>query len=69
MLLVTFLVPVSALVLGIGLLGEHLAPRQVAGMALIALGLAAIDGRLARTRAALSEAPVPGVLPTRPPQD
>lgn len=46
--LVTFLVPVSAIVLGAGLLGERLAPRQVAGMALIGAGLAAIDGRLLR---------------------
>jgi drug/metabolite transporter (DMT)-like permease len=29
-------------------LGERLAPRHVAGMALIAAGLAAIDGRLFR---------------------
>jgi drug/metabolite transporter (DMT)-like permease len=45
LLLVTFLIPVSALALGIGLLGEQLAPGHLGGMALIALGLAAIDGR------------------------
>lgn len=45
LLLVTFLVPVSAIVLGILVLGEALEPRHVAGMMLIALGLAAIDGR------------------------
>jgi drug/metabolite transporter (DMT)-like permease len=45
LLLVTFLIPVSALALGIGLLGEHLAPGHLGDMALIALGLAAIDGR------------------------
>jgi drug/metabolite transporter (DMT)-like permease len=54
LLLVTFLIPVSALFLGIGVLGERLAPGHLAGMALIALGLAAIDGRpfawLARPR-------------------
>ena len=33
---------------GAGLLGEILLPRHLAGMALIALGLAAIDGRLPR---------------------
>ena len=44
-LLVTFLIPVSAILLGVGLLGETLAPRHLAGMAAIALGLAAIDGR------------------------
>ena len=45
LLLVTFLIPVSALFLGVGVLGEHLAAGHLGGMALIALGLAAIDGR------------------------
>ena len=45
LLLVTFLVPVSALLLAIALLGEALEIRQVSGMVLIGLGLAAIDGR------------------------
>ena len=45
-LLVTFLVPISAILLGMVFLGESLAPRHLTGMALIALGLAAIDGRL-----------------------
>jgi drug/metabolite transporter (DMT)-like permease len=45
LLLVTFLIPVSALLLGTVILGERLEPRQLAGMALIGLGLAAIDGR------------------------
>jgi drug/metabolite transporter (DMT)-like permease len=45
-LLVTFLVPVTAILLGVALLGEQLALRHLAGMALIGLGLAAIDGRL-----------------------
>lgn len=44
--LVTFLIPVSAILLGALILGEQLAFRQVAGMGLIALGLAAIDGRI-----------------------
>ena len=44
-LLVTFLVPVSALVLGVGLLGERLSLSDYAGMGLIGLGLMAIDGR------------------------
>jgi drug/metabolite transporter (DMT)-like permease len=51
LLLVTFLIPVTAIVLGIGLLGESLEPRHLAGMALIALGLAAIDGRPMRVLA------------------
>ena len=45
LLLVTFLVPVSALLLAIALLGEMLEIRQVSGMVLIGLGLAAVDGR------------------------
>jgi drug/metabolite transporter (DMT)-like permease len=47
-LLVTFLVPVSAIILGTLLLGEHLNLRQILGMGLISLGLTAIDGRLFR---------------------
>jgi len=47
-LLVTFLIPVSAILLGTLVLGEQLAARHFAGMAAIALGLAAIDGRAAR---------------------
>ncbi|HEY8592166.1 MAG TPA: DMT family transporter [Sphingomicrobium sp.] len=47
-LLVTLLVPPMAIVLGAAFLSEVLAPRDFAGMALIALGLAAIDGRLLR---------------------
>ncbi|QIB36197.1 DMT family transporter [Ancylobacter pratisalsi] len=46
--LVTFLVPVSAILLGAVFLGEALEPRELAGFGLIGLGLAAIDGRLAR---------------------
>lgn len=44
-LLVTFLIPVSAILLGALFLGETLELRQLAGMAAIAIGLAAIDGR------------------------
>jgi drug/metabolite transporter (DMT)-like permease len=47
LLLVTFLIPPSAIILGGLLLGEHLQATDFAGMALIGLGLAAIDGRLA----------------------
>ncbi|MFM9842668.1 MAG: DMT family transporter [Dongiaceae bacterium] len=43
--LVTFLVPVSALLLGMVILGERLEPKHFLGMALIGIGLAAIDGR------------------------
>lgn len=44
-ILVTLLVPASALVLGMSVLGERLTATQFAGMALIGLGLALIDGR------------------------
>jgi drug/metabolite transporter (DMT)-like permease len=49
-MLVTFLIPVSAILLGVGLLGESLLPRHFAGMAAIFAGLALIDGRLFRWR-------------------
>ena len=59
-LLVTFLIPVTAILLGVFVLGETLLPKHFAGMALIALGLAAIDGRLfAWLRAVASERTVP----------
>lgn len=46
--LVTFLIPVSAILLGIAFLGESLSARHFGGMAAIGCGLAAIDGRLPR---------------------
>ena len=46
LLLVTFLIPASALLLGAAFLAEPVHPQQLAGMALIGAGLAAIDGRL-----------------------
>lgn len=52
LLLVTFLIPVTAMVLGVAVLGERLEPRHLLGMATISLGLAAIDGRPARALAA-----------------
>lgn len=50
--LVTFLIPVSAILLGATFLGEALALRHFAGMAAIGIGLAAIDGRLLRMSSA-----------------
>ncbi|MEK9969022.1 MAG: DMT family transporter [Ferrovibrio sp.] len=44
--LVTLLVPVSAILLGVLVLNETLLPRHLFGFGVIALGLAAIDGRL-----------------------
>ncbi len=48
LLLVTFLLPASALLLGALFLGEHVPPRAYGGMALIGAALAAIDGRMWR---------------------
>jgi drug/metabolite transporter (DMT)-like permease len=48
--LVTLLIPVIALFLGAAFLGEAITLRALAGMAIIALGLATIDGRLLRRR-------------------
>lgn len=50
LLLVTFLIPISAMLLGTTLLHEQLQPIAVTGMGLITLGLAVIDGRWLRRR-------------------
>lgn len=47
-LLVTFLIPVSAILLGALILGEQLAVSHFVGIGVIGLGLAAIDGRIPR---------------------
>lgn len=44
--LVTLLVPINSVLLGVLFLGERLEPRHLLGMAAIAAGLIAIDGRL-----------------------
>ncbi len=48
LLLVTFLLPASAMALGVAFLGESVTWEALVGLALIGLGLAAIDGRLPR---------------------
>ena len=48
LLLVTFLIPVTAILLGTLSLGETLQPKHFVGMLLIGCGLACIDGRLPR---------------------
>ena len=61
LMLVTFLQPAFAILLGAVILGERLNLRQFAGMALIGLGLAAMDGRLfARRRLNRSARAGPG---------
>ena len=47
-LLVAFLIPLSAIMLGALVLGERLGWNAFAGMGMIFLGLIAIDGRLIR---------------------
>lgn len=59
LLLVTTLIPVSAVLLGWLLLGEQLGPQHLAGMALIGAGFAVIDGRLLPRRSGAR----PGVAP------
>jgi drug/metabolite transporter (DMT)-like permease len=44
-MLVTFLIPVSALLLGVGVLGEVIHALEYAGIGCIFLGLLIIDGR------------------------
>jgi len=46
LLLVTFLIPVTAIFLGITVLGETLQISEIVGMGFIAIGLLTIDGRL-----------------------
>ena len=46
LLLVTFLIPVSAIILGAAFLAQRLQANHFIGMAVIGLGLAAIDGRI-----------------------
>lgn len=46
LLLVTLLIPVSAIILGEFLLDECLEPQHLSGMAVISLGLLIMDGRL-----------------------
>ena len=46
LLLVTLLIPVSAIILGVFLLDESLEPQHLSGMAVISLGLLIMAGRL-----------------------
>jgi drug/metabolite transporter (DMT)-like permease len=64
-LLVTFLIPVSALFLGITILGEQLDPRHFFGMAMIGLGLVAMDGRALRAVGSLLPGRRPAAADTR----
>lgn len=48
LLLVTFLIPISATILGVAFLCENLLPQQLLGFGLISLCLVAIDGLVLR---------------------
>jgi drug/metabolite transporter (DMT)-like permease len=70
LLLVTFLLPIVALILGEMFLGEHVHTIDLLGLALIMDGLAAIDGRLLARframppRAAVTSGSPPGSRPS-----
>ena len=49
-MLVTLLMPVTAILLGVTVLGERLDLRHFVGMALLAGGLVAVDGRILSAR-------------------
>lgn len=53
-LLVTFLIPVVAMALGIGVLGEAFSLRQGAGLLLVCSGLLVVDGRMRLPASALA---------------
>lgn len=58
--LVTFLIPISSLLLGGIFLNEPLVPLQLVGMALIGCGMLVIDGRIWKS---LRRSPQPAVRP------
>ncbi len=61
--LVTFLIPVTAIMLGVVVLGETFSGQHIAGVVLIGLGLIAIDGRLVHMlRRRLGTRPLPADL-------
>jgi hypothetical protein len=67
LLLVTLVIPAFAILLGAVVLGERLGPQHLVGMAMIAAGLALIDGRwLRRSECERGSAPLtltpPGIL-------
>jgi drug/metabolite transporter (DMT)-like permease len=49
-LTVTYLMPIVALVLGVALLGERVVTRELLGLALILIGVAAVNGQFRGTR-------------------
>ena len=53
-MLVTLLMPATAIILGVTVLGERLALRHFVGCALLAAGLVAVDGRIMSARPRMS---------------
>ena len=49
-MLVTLLMPVTAILLGVTVLGERLDPLHFVGIAMVAAGLAVVDGRIMSAR-------------------
>jgi drug/metabolite transporter (DMT)-like permease len=45
-MLVTLLIPVTAILLGVLVLGEQISPREIAGALVIGSALLVIDGRV-----------------------
>ncbi|MGF1629609.1 MAG: DMT family transporter [Kiloniellaceae bacterium] len=66
LLLVTFLIPIAALLLGTLVLGERIPFTAYAGMALIFAGLAVIDGRLLRRSSRPGSTAKPPVAGSQP---
>ena len=64
-LLVTLLIPPSAILLGALFLGESLALHHFIGFAVIALGLGAIDGRLLKRKRAAGDSGGPSLGTTK----
>ena len=64
---VTFIAPVSAVILGIAFLGEHVEPGHIAGMVGIFIGLLLIDGRIVRRLTGSRRVDRPGIPPAAGP--
>lgn len=59
LLLVTFLIPVSAILLGVGILNERVETHQLVGMIVIGVSLIVIDGRVPTAISARLSGPQP----------
>jgi uncharacterized membrane protein len=65
-MLVTLLIPVTAILLGVLVLGEQISPREIAGALVIGSALLVIDGRMLKfLQRELRAAGFPGGVPAR----